>query len=62
MGGKEIRDDSQSMGGVEVTFPEIGSTGGEAGWRGDGNCEKGSGELSELGWGKSEGHGHLGGG
>lgn len=45
-----------------MIFFEIGSIGGEVGWRGDGNCEKGFGEFLELGWGKFEGYGYLGGG
>lgn len=41
VGGREIRDDSHGAGGMEAPFPEVGSTGGEAGWEEDGNCVEG---------------------
>lgn len=57
VGGREVRDDSQGVGGMEAPFPDMGSLWREAGWEEDGSCVEGCGELLGLGWDRSEGHG-----
>ena len=57
-GGKSEMTVGVGAGSVEVPFPKTGSTGEGAAWREDGYCVELSGELPELGWGKSEVHRH----
>lgn len=58
MEGREIaREEKKSK--MTYRVLEMRSTWGKAGWGDIDNSIEGSGELSELGWGKSEGHRHL---
>lgn len=60
VGRREVGNDAQDAGGVVPPLTEVESIRGGASWGEDSNYVERSGELPELGLGRSEGHGHLG--